>query len=114
MKVVYNTCYGGFGLSDAAIERYLSLKGWAFTREDTKYVFPHYKVEGFDHWYYRDIPRDDQTLVQVVEEMGMEANGRFASLAIRDVPSGQRWRIDEYDGNEDVMTIDDYEWHVAT
>lgn len=114
MKVVYNADYGGFSLSDAAIERYLNLKGWAFKVEKDKYGFLHYIVEGHEHWYNRDVPRDDPILVQVVEEMGSAANGAHASLAIREIEAGQRWRIDEYDGSESVMTIDDYEWHIAT
>ena len=113
MKVVYNACYGGFSLSDEAIVRYLQLKGWVFTTEKDEYGFIHYKVEGQDRWYHRDIPRADKHLVQVVEEMGKAANGRFADLAIEDVPSGARWRIDEYDGFESVMKDTDYEWQIA-
>ncbi len=26
---------------------------------------------------------------------------------------GGLWRMDEYDGNESVMTKDGYEWHLA-
>lgn len=61
----------------------------------------------------RYIPRDDPHLVQVIEEMGEKASGRCASLKIAEVPSGSRYRIDEYDGNESVMTADDYDWQVA-
>lgn len=113
MKVVYNAQYGGFSLSDAAIVRYLNLKGWVFTAEKDKFGFISYTVEG-KHWYNRDIPRDDQTLVQVVEEMGKAANGQSATLMIEDVPSGSRWRIDGYNGLESVMKDTDYEWKVAT
>lgn len=95
MKVVYNACYGGFGLSKKAIDRYLELTG------------------PIDKFYDRDIPRDDQRLIQVVEELGQAANGTFALLSIREVSSGTRWRIDEYDGYEQVMTINDYEWNIA-
>ena len=98
MKVVYNACYGGFSLSDAAITRYWEIKGGVPT----------------PNWYNRDIPRDDPALVQVVEELGDNADGSFANLTIDNIPSGARWRIDEYDGFETVRTIDDYEWHTAT
>lgn len=60
-----------------------------------------------------DIPRDDPALVQVVEELGDKANGRHAKLTIEDVPAGALYRIDEYDGNESVMTQDAYEWKFA-
>lgn len=112
MKVVYNTCYGGFSLSKPAIERYLNLKGLPFIVETSKYGLPSYTVNG-EHWCDRDIPRNDPALVQVVEELGKAASGAHASLAITEVKSGERWRIDEYDGSESVMTIDDYEWNIA-
>jgi hypothetical protein len=51
--------------------------------------------------------------VQVVEELGEDANTRFSELAIADIPEGTKYRIDEYDGSESVMTVDDYNWSVA-
>lgn len=62
----------------------------------------------------RDIARNDPALVRVVEEMGDAANGRFACLRISDVPTGTRYRIDEYDGAESVMTVEDYDWQIAS
>lgn len=61
----------------------------------------------------RDFERHDPALVQVVEELGAEANGRYANLAIYELPDGARYRIDEYDGSESVMEPDDYEWTIA-
>lgn len=92
-KIVYNACFGGFGLSDEALERYRELGGKCLSRYD--------------------IERDDPLLVQVVEELGDQANTRFSDLRIADLPAGTKYRIDEYDGSESVMTIDDYEWSVA-
>lgn len=113
-KIVYNACFGGFGLSEAAVRRYAELKGL------------NYGSDGNEHWhisYLRDkdgkrisaynIERADPLLVQVVEELGDRANTRFSDLRITDLPAGTKYRIDEYDGNESVMTIDDYEWSVA-
>lgn len=60
-----------------------------------------------------DFKRDDLALIQVIEDLGERANGFCASLAIRDIPTGTRYRIDEYDGREAVVTIDEYEWQVA-
>lgn len=97
MKVVYNGYYGGFSLSDKAVARYWELKGTKPPKD----------------WYSRNVERDDQLLVQVVEELGKDACGSFAHLLITDVPAGTKWRIDEYDGSESVMTIDEYEWKVA-
>ena len=92
-KIVYNACFGGFGLSETAWERYRELGG----QETSRY----------------DINRADPALVQVVEELGDAANTRFSDLRITDVPAGTKYRIDEYDGNESVCTIDDYEWSIA-
>ena len=102
MKVVYNRCYGGFSLSYEGICRLSELKG---IKAPSKNDVGSYHLE--------DIERDDVDLVRVVEELEHRANGAHADLAIRDVPIGERWRIDEYDGNECVMTVSDYDWKVA-
>ena len=93
-KIVYNACFGGYGLSEAAIMRYADITG----------------AMGFSVY---DIERTDPALVQVVEELGEAANGRSAALRIVELPAGTLYRIDEYDGVESVMTQDDYEWSVA-
>jgi hypothetical protein len=49
----------------------------------------------------------------VVEELGSTANGYAAALAIRELPAGTKYRIEEYDGIESVVTIDEHEWSVA-
>jgi len=83
MKIVINDCYGGFGLSDAALERYNTLTGKS--------------VE-----YFWDLERDDPVLVQVVEQMGEVANGKYSELKIVEVPDGVKWYIHEYGGMEHV------------
>jgi hypothetical protein len=113
-KIVYNACFGGFGLSEAALRRYAELKGFS------------YGSDGDEHWHLPylsdldgkivhadDIARTDTALVQVVEELGEQANTRFSDLRIEDLPAGTKYRIDEYDGSESVMTIDCYNWSVA-
>ena len=113
-KIVYNADYGGFGLSDEAIEMYLTRKGLEFTSTDSEYSFSgkNYYVEG-NYFFSSDIARDDPILVEVVETLGDKANARFAKLKITDIPEGTLYRIDEYDGYESVMTQEDYEWNVA-
>ena len=49
-----------------------------------------------------DIPRGDPTLIQVIQELGKVANGRYANLKIVDIPNGIEWEIEEYDGSEHV------------
>lgn len=82
MKIVINDCYGGFGLSEVALNQYKKETG----ADDAIY-----------HW---DIPRDDPVLVSIVEELGSEANGQFAELKVVEIPDGVNWEIEEYDGKE--------------
>lgn len=139
-KVVYNACYGGFGLSDKAIKRYAELKGLTLYPESSKYGLTTYwivpenerptdngnfysltteeriafnKAYKAAQLYDRYIKRTDPALVQVVEELGDEANGQCACLRIAEIPSGTAYRIDEYDGNESVETKDSYDWDTA-
>lgn len=106
-KIVYNACYGGFGLSEDAILRYAEITGRKNT--DAKGV-----VDPWDNAsVIYAIERTDPALVQVVEEMGEAANGMSAALRIVELPAGTLYRIDEYDGSEFVMTQDDYNWSVA-
>lgn len=97
-KILYNNCYGGFGLSEAAMIMYKQKAG----------IDPETRIY---HW---DIDRADPILIEVVETLGLELSGdRYSELAIAEIPSGVKYRIDEYDGNESVMTVDDYDWKVA-
>jgi hypothetical protein len=82
-RVVINECHGGFGLSEAAINRYFELTG------QTERDFAH-----------RDIDRDDPYLVQVVKELGDASNGNYAKLKVVEIPGDVSWHIAEYDGNE--------------
>lgn len=82
-KVVYNSCYGGFGLSEKAKNLLNELKG--------------------EEVCYYDLPRHDKDLVAAVEELGSEASGMFASIRVATINS-DRYRISEYDGWEQVIT----------
>lgn len=90
-KVVYNACYGGFGLSEKARNLLNELKG-----------------EEVD---YYDLPRHDKDLVAVVEELGSEANGMFASIRVATINS-DRYRISEHDGWEMVITPEEEQYVV--
>ena len=48
----------------------------------------------------KDIPRDDDALVQVVNKMGKAANNRFSNLKVVEIPDDVEWEIEEYDGLE--------------
>jgi hypothetical protein len=107
-KVVYNACYGGFGLSNEAMDRMIEL-GYDGLELNPKYDPKSESM--FNCKYYGDdnIPRHDPILIQVVEELGSEvASADCAQLAIDVVYDS--YRIDEYDGNESVKTADSYNW----
>lgn len=130
MKVVVNRCYGGFGLSDKAIEMIMKRKGLncfrykmtkleEYTRCDKlsadDYLFVCYatkdlgeKISKFPsefYWYEGNLNRDDVDLVTVVEELGEEANGRFAQLEVVEIPHDVFWEIDDYDGIETIHEV---------
>jgi hypothetical protein len=136
-KIVYNACYGGFGLSHEAMMRYAEIKGITLYSEEDS-MFTHYylcppeefkrlqdedaanpvSVGRYDrsnamYFSYSDIERTDPALVQVVEELSDYANTPYCKLRIKEVPTGTLYRIDEYDGFESVMTRDTYDWKVA-
>jgi hypothetical protein len=48
------------------------------------------------------IPRDDEKLVRVVEEMREAANGHAAELKVVEIPDGVQWVISRTDGVEHV------------
>ncbi len=48
----------------------------------------------------RPSERDDEKLIQVIEELGENANGYCARLKIVEIPTDIEWEIEEYDGSE--------------
>lgn len=126
MKIVINDCYGGFGLSHKGMIRYAEIKGFKLYAYTTSYdkssedyrktilwdgtgnepFFLSYstspELDGKNHFWKGDIERNDSALIQVVEELGAEANGNYSSLKIVEIPDDVKWHIAEYDGNEHV------------
>ena len=113
MQVVLNKCYGGFALSPQARERYAELAGLHLvTRRDYEgalFFHPtksgHYEDLSTEEreqiiWDAR-IKRTDPHLVQVVEELGEAAAGKFSELEIVEIPDDvEFWSIQEHDGKE--------------
>jgi len=83
MKIVINTCFGGFGISDIGRIDYESRSGVSL---------------GSD-W---DISRTDLTLVAMVEEDSGLYSGWSASLKVVTIPDDVDWVIVDYDGQEHV------------
>ena len=115
MKLVLNKCHGGFSLSPAGLSHLAHLKGIKlYITEDGfgAYTSPTFEEET----YFTDRPEDrtDPDLVATVEALGELANGDCALLEVRDLHSGQQYRIREYDGKEWLEFPSDIEWSVAT
>ena len=86
-EVALNVDYGGFCLSDRALD------------------FMH-RMSGV-HYPKRDIPRDDPYLIMAIKELGEAANGESARLCIVTIPQdaddAEAWELDDYDGVERVV-----------
>ena len=104
MKIVINSDYGGFSLSDEAILEYGKRKGLNLVKdENTSWsVSIFYKDTPTKENYFedREIPRNDPDLVSVVEDLGESANGFAASLKIVEIPEDVDWYVEENDGRE--------------
>ena len=129
MEVVICNRHGGFCLSERAIHRVAELKGiklypetqnsWHTTYwtvpekpkdvlegkewhelslEDRQKSNRSYKDHTFDVGGSFD--RSDIHLVQTVKELGVSANGDYASLKVVEIPDDVEWKIEEYDGCE--------------
>ena len=80
IKVVINTCFGGFSLSTFALDS-LGLS----------------QIEVYD------MARDDAQLIALIEKEGAaRVSGVVASLKIAEAPAGSDWFIINYDGVEDL------------
>ena len=102
MKIVINDCFGGFGLSHAAVMLYAELKGMVLYSQPSSFDFVYYLDEAHTQYFSVDVKRDDPILVQVVEQLGEKADGFCASLKVVEIPDGVNWQIQEYDGNEHI------------
>ena len=79
MKVVINTCFGGFGLSEEAM-KYLGAKN--------------------SYEYIND--RTNPKLVECVETLGDEADRYSSCLKVVEIPDDVEWEIYNYDGKESI------------
>ncbi len=97
-KIVINKSFGGFELSKIAIG-WLVAKGIKDERE-------------LSEWEFGNVPRHSKLLVELVEELGEDANaGSHVNLVVREVetPSG-RYYVNEYDGAEWITTPESIDW----
>ena len=129
-KVVINTCYGGFGLSELAYEKLIEwgvpVQAYVEQKQDpeTNLYLPEPRNDGeviFDRTltnYDHDKPmmqltgrywetwasdnREHRLIVRVVEELGDQASAKRSHLKVVEIPDDVEYEIDEYDGNEHV------------
>lgn len=105
MKIVINTCFGGFGLSDEAIRLYAQLAGIALVEGPRDYGVTCFYIGSVteDNYFTEyDLARDDGFLIEVVETLGEKANTRYAHLKVVEIPDDVEWQIEEYDGIEHI------------
>lgn len=81
MKIVINTCFGGFGLS-------IEAKAWL-------------KERGLESKNWTE-ERNNPLVVECVETLKEKADGSFSELKIVEIPDDVKWHIAEYDGHEHV------------
>lgn len=107
-KIVINTCHGEFGLSHSAFLRLRELgQHEALQEQDTASYWPLGSLANDPslNKFGAGIPRDDQKLVTVVEEMGISANGHCANLKVVAIPSDVKWKIEARHGVEIVTEM---------
>lgn len=108
-KVVINKCWGGFGLSDEAVELYGKLSGLDLIKYNdpdvprmvscgSTYFFD--EIDDGNFFDESEIERDDPNLVRVVELLGEKASAQLSKLKIVEIPEDVHFTIGEYDGQE--------------
>ena len=107
-KIVINRSYGEFCVSHKAFLRLRELgQSEALQESDLgaywyKEAVP--RVPSLNRCGAH-IPRDDQKLVQVVEDLRSEANGHSAELKIVEIPHDVHWEIEKTGGVEHVSEV---------
>ena len=104
MKVAYNKCFDGFNISKACVK-------WVGNRDNTQNtaIWESGREDGEVHGDLSDTPRHDAFLVMVIEELGKKANGTSSDLTLH-VLTGDRYKIEKYDGYESAVEPKDIEW----
>ena len=103
-KILINSDFGGFSLSDKAIELFLNKNDVKFTTQEKKSLFSGrnliFYING-EHFTEHSLKRDDFALIETVEELGLKESGdNFAALKIVEIPYDVEWVLKEYDGSE--------------
>jgi len=139
-KIVYNTCFGGFGLSNLALKEYAKLKGIELFFYKNDYLYSEDK-KGVNRYTKQENITEDSRLDAFTKDYGdvfydkyeegtfyypdiqrddidliaiVEKLGEKANGSCANLQIAEvegKWRIDEYDGNESVMEPSNYIWN---
>jgi hypothetical protein len=112
VKVVINTDFGGFSLSEEAVlwirknrpcDHKEVLVGETY-EDGSKNNSEYLRDSNFGHAHGNilETVRACPSLVAAVKALGRKVNGRFAKLAIIEIPDGIEFEVTEYDGYERV------------
>lgn len=86
MKVLYNTCYGGFNFSKQFVEE--------FNKRHPD------RPKKLEEWHDERI---DPDIIALFEEKGSDwSSGAYSKLDMDEIPDDVEFRIREYDGMESV------------
>lgn len=106
VKIALNKSYGGFGLSWAAAQ-WLASKGLV---EAVRYLKEYTEEEHYS--FDPEIPRHHPLLIECIETLGEASSEEGDELVIETI-EGNRYRIEEYDGLEWVVTPEQQVWIVV-
>lgn len=90
MKIAKNTCFGGFSLSQKAVDL---INDRLPERKE-----PINNVDLDFYWEWRSHP----IVIAVIEELGEEANISSSNVKIVEIPDDVIWEIIDYDGIETI------------
>lgn len=130
MKIILNKCYGGFDVSKEAYMLYAKKKGLElyqyasdfaifkkciYKKTNDETLFKNYFIKDMGdnieisnedykkyNLYLDDEHRQDPILIEVIEELGKKASGRFGRLEVVEIPDNCYYKIDKYDGIETI------------
>lgn len=107
-RIVINRSYDEFCISHQALVRLRELEQpQALEETDTGAYWPQAAGprEPSLNQYGKLIPRDDEKLVRVVEELREAANGHAAMLKVVTIPDEVKWLITKTEGGEQVSEV---------
>ena len=99
IEIMVNECFGGFGFSKDAIKEYLKRSS---AEPNNPELMTGNDGQAINEY---NVQRHNPVMVQIVKEMGFRANGAFAEIHLKKIPSQyiKHYSIEEYDGRESVV-----------